>query len=182
MIILIAAFVILLEVRKKKRRYSLGALALLICFAAGALLTPSAIFGNVTEKDCGGDVVASYEAAAPVLRVAVPPGSLVFWEGGLATIPLLYLPDIKIFGPQLNDGYAFRTGGDSDRLYKFGYWNADLSDRWMHSADILLIEDRAYQKGYNQVISLEEFEQIDQTPVILTCRELSSIRIFRRKP
>jgi hypothetical protein len=181
-ILLLTLTILLIMKKRGQNNYSFGALGLLICFFIGAIMTPSLVFGNATEKDCGGDVIASYEAAAPVLRTAVPPGSVVFWEGGLATIPLLYLPDIKIFGPQLNDGYSFRTGGDSDTLYKFGYWNAELSDRWMHSADILLIEDRAYQKGYNQVISLEEFEQIDQTPVILTCRELSSIRIFRRKP
>jgi hypothetical protein len=116
------------------------------------------------------------------LQKFVPPGSLVFWEGGLAPIPLLYLPNIKIFGPLLNDGYSFRTGGDSERLFKFGYWNADLENRWIHAADILLIEDRAFKKGYNQVISPAEFEQVAQTPVILTCRESSSIRVFRRIP
>jgi hypothetical protein len=183
LVILIISLIVLLLMRKqKKTAYSFGALALVICYFTGVVLTPSLIFGNAYERDCGGDVVASYEAAAPILRASVPPGSLVFWEGGLVTIPLLYLPDIKIFGPQLNDGYSFRTGGDSDTLYKFGYWNAELSDRWMHTADILLIEDRAYQKGYNQIISLEEFEQIEQTPPLLTCRELSTIRVFRRIP
>lgn len=82
----------------------------------------------------------------------------------------------------LNDGYSFRNGGDSDRLYKFGYWNVELQNRWIHSADILLIEDRGYQKGYNKMILPDEFEQIGQTPAILTCRELTSIRIFRRIP
>jgi hypothetical protein len=181
-ILLVAAGFVLFANKNLRKHYSVGALAILICFVTGTLLTPSIIFGNAVEKDCGGDVVASYEIAAPVLREAVPPGSLVFWEGGLAPIPLLYLPDITIFGPLLNDGYSFRTGGDSDRLFKFGYWNADLSNRWIHSADILLIEDRAYKRGYNQVISPDEFDQIAQTPVILTCRESSSIRIFRRKP
>lgn len=181
-ILLAAAGFILFAKKHLRKRYSVGALALLICFVTGTLLTPSIIFGNAVEKDCGGDVVASYELAAPILREAIPPGSLVFWEGGLAPIPLLYLQDIKIFGPLLNDGYSFRTGGDSDRLFKFGYWNSDLSNRWIHSADILLIEDRAFKRGYNQVISPDEFDQIDQTPVILTCRESSSIRIFRRKP
>lgn len=181
-IVLAALIVILVRLRHGDRRYSLGALALTICLAAGAILTPSKIFGNIDEKDCGGDVIASYEKAAPILRASVPPGSLVFWEGGLVTVPLLYLPDIQIFGPQLNDGYSFRKGGDADTLYKFGYWNAELSDRWMDTADILLIEDRAYQRGYNQVISLDKFEQIEQTPVLFTCRELSTIRVFRRIP
>lgn len=183
LVIIIIALVLLQIFRKRKKiTYSFGALSLMICYLTGVLLTPSLVFGNAIERDCGGDVVASYEAAAPILRASVPPGSQVFWEGGLVTIPLLYLPEIKIFGPQLNDGYSFRRGGDSDTLYKYGYWNEDLSDRWMKSADILLIEDRAYQKGYNQIINLDEFEQIAQTPPLLTCRDLSTIRVFRRIP
>jgi hypothetical protein len=183
LLILITALIVVLILKKQRKPlYSVGALALLICYLSGTLLTPSLIFGNAVERDCGGDVIASYEAAAPVLQKFVPPGSLVFWEGGLAPIPLLYLPNIKIFGPLLNDGYSFRTGGDSERLFKFGYWNADLENRWIHAADILLIEDRAFKKGYNQVISPAEFEQVAQTPVILTCRESSSIRVFRRIP
>jgi hypothetical protein len=159
---------------------SWGAFALLTFFALGLILSPTAVFGNPPEPDCGGDPIATTENAGRYIASLVPPGSTVFWEGGLSPAALLYVPGITIYGPQMNDGYSFRTGGDPDELFKFGFWNADLQRRWLDEADYLLIIDYAYKKGYNSMIDMTRFEELPGTEPVATCRENSTIHIFKR--
>jgi len=84
--------------------------ALVIFLLAGTLLTPSVVLGGgYNTYDCGGDVIASYEAAGAHLAQNIPPGSSVYWKGSLSTVPLLYVPGIRIFPAQINDGYSFST-------------------------------------------------------------------------
>jgi hypothetical protein len=89
------------RLKKKRSSFSWGALTLLAFFALGLLLSPTPVFGKPPEEDCGGDVIATVEAAGRHLASLVPPGSTVFWDGGLSPAPLLYLKEIKIFGAQL---------------------------------------------------------------------------------
>ncbi len=157
-----------------------GAFALLAFFVLGLILSPTTVFGNPPEEDCGGDVIATTEAAGRHLAGLIPPGSTIFWEGGLSPAPLLYLNDIKIYGAQLNDGYSYRLGGNSDDLYRYGLWNEELSRRWMNEADFLLIVDYGYKQGYNSVIDLDKFEELPITEPIAICRYNSRIHIFKR--
>jgi hypothetical protein len=97
-------------------------------------------------------------------------------------VPLLYVPGIRIFPPQLNDGYAFRQGGNADVLYRNGYWNQELSKKWMSQADFVLLESSySNQPFYNQ-LSPSGFVQLQPTQPIVTCRTRSQILVFRRKP
>ncbi len=168
------------RLKKQRACISWGALTLLAFFALGLLLSPSPVFGNPPEEDCGGDVIATVEAAGRHLAGLVPPGSTVFWDGGLSPAPLLYLKDIKIYGAQLNDGYSFRRGGNSDDLYRYGFWNEELSTRWMDEADYLLIVDYGYRQGYDSVIDLNKFEELPITGFIATCRDYSQIHTYKR--
>jgi len=168
------------RLKKRLPAVSWGAFTLLAFFLIGLILSPTAVFGNPPEPDCGGDVIATTEAAGRHLAALIPPGSTVFWEGGLSPAPLLYLKDMKIFGAQLNDGYSFRRGGDSDELYRFGFWNEELSARWMDEADYLLIVDYGYRQGYDSVIDLNKFEELPITGFIATCRDYSKIHTFKR--
>jgi 4-amino-4-deoxy-L-arabinose transferase-like glycosyltransferase len=168
------------RLKKRLPGVSWGTFTLLAFFLLGLILSPTVVFGNPPEPDCGGDVIATTEAAGRHLASLIPPGSTVFWEGGLSPAPLLYLKDIKIFGAQLNDGYSFRRGGNSDELYRFGFWNEELSARWMDEADYLLIVDYGYRQGYDSVIDLNKFEELPITGFIATCRDYSKIHTFKR--
>ncbi|MEI8132234.1 MAG: hypothetical protein WCG34_07365 [Leptolinea sp.] len=179
-IFLILSIAIFRRIRKYIPATSWGAFTLLTFFTLGLLLSPTTIFGNPPEPDCGGDVIASTETAGRHIASLVPPGSTIFWEGGLSPAPLLYVPKIKIFGAQLNDGYSYRKGGNSNELYKYGFWNEELSRRWMNEADYLLIIDYGYKQGYNSMIDLEKFEELPITEPIATCRDYSKIHIFKR--
>jgi len=59
---------------------------------------------------------------------------------------LLYLPAANIYPPQLNGSYSYRSGGDADELYRYGYWNETLKADWMTASDILLVETRLVEK------------------------------------
>lgn len=166
--------------RRNKRQYSWATYSLMAFFIIGLLLSPTAIFGNSEEEDCGGDVIGTVEAAGKHIGSLIPPGSTVYWEGGLSPAPLLYVPGIKVYGPQLNDGYAFREDVDSDKLYRYGFWNADLQRKWINEADYLLIVDYGYKQGYNTMINMDTYEELPMTGFIASCRANSKIHVFKR--
>jgi hypothetical protein len=180
LLFLIMAIFLFRGLKKSHPGVSWGAFTLLAFFTLGLVLSPTVIFGNAPEPDCGGDVIATTEAAGKLLASYIPSGSQIFWEGGLSPAPLLYMPGIKIYGAQLNDGYAFRKGGNSDELYRYGFWNQELSDKWMDEADYLLIVDYGYKQGYNTVIDPAKFEELPMTDYIATCRDNSRIHTFKR--
>jgi hypothetical protein len=179
-VFLLIASLVYLRLKKRFTGVSWGAFTLLTFFVIGLLLSPTPLFGNAPEPDCGGDVISTTEAAGKYLASVIPPGSTIFWEGGLSPAPLLYVPGIKIYGAQLNDGYSFRKGGNSDELYRYGFWNEELSKQWMNESDYLLIVDYGYKQGYNTVIDLDKFEELPITGYIATCRDNSRIHTFKR--
>jgi hypothetical protein len=179
----LAAVVVWGRTRKQAdRRLAPGALALVILLLCGVALSPTLVLGGGDADPPCGDVIASYETAGAHLASLVPSGSLVFWEGGLAPVPLLYLPGVRIFPPQLNDGYSHRTGGDSALLYQHGYWNDELAQTWLHQANYVLVEGWRYNSEMRQEISPAEFNELPATQPLVTCKEGVQIRIFRREP
>jgi len=170
--------------RRKKIFYpGIGYLSMITLLLAGLILTPTpALGGGNKEQECG-DVIRSYEDAGNLLRTLIPKGALVYWYGGLSPVPLLYLPDVRIFPPQLNDGYSFRNGGDPEQLERNGYWNESLSDQWMLEADYVLLEGRYYKgKTKDQLENGPYYELSKATEAILKCEYKygTEIRIFRR--
>jgi hypothetical protein len=159
-----------------------GSLALLILFLSGVVFSPTPVLGGGDPDPACGDVLAAYETAGAHLASLVPPGSLIFWNGGLAPVPLLYLPGVHIFPPQLNDGYARRIGGDGQQLYQHGYWNDELAQGWLEQADFVLVEGWRYKGEMHQDISPAEFNELPATQPLVTCKDGAQIRIFRREP
>jgi hypothetical protein len=168
--------------RKAVGRAAPGSLALLILFLSGVVLSPTLVLGGGDPDLACGDVLAAYETAGAHLASLVPPGSLIFWDGGLAPVPLLYLPGVHIFPPQLNDGYARRIGGDGQQLYQHGYWNEELAQAWLKQADFVLVEGWRYKGEMHQNISPAEFNELPATQPLVTCEDGAQIRIFRREP
>ena len=162
-ILLVTAGIILLYFRKKENHPGWGYLSMIILMAVGVLLTPTlALGGGNKEQDCG-DVIQAYEDAGNHLRSLIPEGSLVYWYGGLSPVPLLYLPEIRIYPPQLNDGYSYRIGGDTEQLYRNGFWNETLSDRWMLEADYILLEGRYYKDKTREKLEKRTLSRASQS-------------------
>ena len=147
-------------------------LGTLITFGLGA--TPG-------DRDCGWNVIESYEVGGAHLAEQVPAGSKVYWWGGLSTVPLLYLPDVEIYSPQINNGYSFRLGGDPDDLLRYGWWNQALADQWVREADVLLIEARLYGGFATTFAESYAFDEVSPTDPLVPCRSNSAIHIFVRE-
>ncbi len=142
------------------------------------LLSPTIILGRgYVSYNCSSDVIASYEAAGANLAAHVAPNALVYWTGGDSAAPLLYTPKVEIFPAQLNDGYSFRIGGDSEILHRMSYWDEPLRTRWLDEADFLLIEDRFYDDYW---VNTGEWSQQAVTPPVDYCRQGASIHILER--
>jgi hypothetical protein len=158
--------------------------ALIVFLISGTLLTPTPILaGGYRTYDCTGDVIQSYRTAGERLAKNIPSGSLVYWRGGLSVVPLLYVPGIKIFPPQINDGYSYFLVGKPDVLLKFGYWNEELDHRWLDEADFILVEKRNYDGDLRKsIISLKDVIELEPTPPTVACRSDSRILIFKRAP
>lgn len=161
-----------------KTRTSFTAYAWMAFLAVAFLLTPTSVLGaSYTTYDCAGDVIASYEAAGEVLAANVQPEGLVYWSGGESAVPLLYIPEAQILPPQLNGGYSFRIGGDTEIIHRLSYWDEPLRTRWLQEAAYLLIEDRYYDDFW---VDTGDWVHLAQTPPVNMCREGAGIHILGR--
>lgn len=149
--------------------------------ATGIVLSPILHLGE-SRPDCPGtDIIRDHEELGTFLASVIPPDSLVYWDGGNAFTPMIYVPKARIFPPQINDGYTFHIGGDPDVLYYFSHWNSELSDRWRAEADIFVIEAKRYADWKNFLTPVE-FQEFEKPPVSQSCNEGAELRIFKRLP
>jgi hypothetical protein len=161
---------------------SFGLFALNLFLLTGLLLAPTPILAvNAEIESCRGDIIATYEQAGAHLRRLIPQGSRVYWEGGLSVVPMLYMPGVDLYPPQINDGYSYREGGESEVLYRSGYWNDELSDRWVSEADFIIIEEWRYADGWKAIVESGEFQELERTNDLNNCRKNTGLRIFRRE-
>jgi hypothetical protein len=160
-----------------------GYWALLLFLLIGSILSP--VVDIMDERDaffCNRDVIASYDAAGEHLASVIPPGSHVYWKGGNSVVPLLYVPDIKIYPPQLNGDYSYKNYGDPDQLLKYGWWSIPLADQWINEADFILLQQRYYDEWYRKRLKSGAFEELESTQPTVYCEDNTHIRIFKRKP
>lgn len=162
---------------------SFGYWALLSLLVLGLLLSPTKVLsGGQGEYDCPGDALVSYQAAGNALAEKIPPGSSVYWKGNLSAVPLLYVPGIKIYPSQINAAYSLKQEGEEDMLLQFGFWSPQLAEKWILNSDFVLIEQQYFKGWEKEILKSEQFEELEQTPPVVDCRESSRIRIFRRTP
>lgn len=162
---------------------SLGYLTLLILLLLGLLLSPTkALGGGKGEYDCPGDALRSYEAAGSALAKKIPPGSSVYWKGNLSAIPLIYVPGITIYPSQINASYSLKQEGEEEMLLKFGFWSPQLAEKWILNSDFVLIEQQYFKGWEKEILKSDHFEELEQTPPVVDCRESSRIRVFKRIP
>ncbi|NUQ86683.1 MAG: glycosyltransferase family 39 protein [Anaerolineales bacterium] len=147
----------------------------------GFLLSPILHLGE-SRPDCAGtDIIRDHEELGAYLAAVIPPDSLVYWDGGNAFTPMIYVPQARIFPPQINDGYTFHIGGDPDVLYRFSHWNGELADRWRAEADVFIIEAKRYA-DWKDFLTPSEFREFAKPPVSQSCNEGAELRIFQRLP
>jgi hypothetical protein len=127
------------------------------------------------EADCGWDIIASYEEGGAHLAETVPKGSMIYWNGGLSAIPLLYLPDFTMYPPQINNGYSLRSGGDKHELIRYGWWSEEVAQDWRQEADVFLVE------GWRESPDASLFNEATPTKPLLPCKANSEIHIYIRR-
>jgi hypothetical protein len=164
-----------------RRDTSFGYYCIVFFFIIGIILTPSVILGGGYQRSvCEFDTIQSFQETGQYLAKLISQNSTVYWKGGLSIVPLLYVSGIKIYPPQINDGYSYVEGGDPQTLLKFGLWNKVLGERWSKEADFILIEKRSYDGWLKEYVNSGYFEELPTAPPTVLCREDYAIRIFRR--
>jgi hypothetical protein len=176
--LLIILFTFLLWRKQKQTNFSITLVNSFLI--TGFILSPILHLGE-SKRDCQVDILRNHEELGKYLSSIIPQNSLVYWDGGNAYTPMIYVPQARIFPPQINDGYTFRIGGDPDVLYYFSHWNAKLDSRWRAKADIFIIEAKRYPtwKDFLTPQSFQEFAKPTDSP---SCVEGAELRIFQRLP
>ncbi|HWQ83387.1 MAG TPA: hypothetical protein VN363_02405, partial [Anaerolineales bacterium] len=182
-LLLLAWFASLLSRRQNGRaKISFGYWAVIIFLSVGAIFTPTKVFsGGYHTYACSGNVIRNQEVIGEHLASRIPPGSTVYWRGRLSAVPLLYLPEVQIFPAQINGDYTIYTGGNSERLEKFGFWNEELARQWASEADTILIARHYYSGWLKDHVNAGQFDELEPTPQSAHCEPDAQIRIFRRK-
>ena len=137
-------------------------------------------FLGAVSPECSSDVIAANEVVGAYLARNIPPGSQVYWAGGKSAAPLLYLPHIKIYPAQINDGSALRIGGDPQQLLKYGFYNVQNDKQWLNEANFVIVEARYYE-GMKNRLSPNNFDKLPPSPIPTSCSYGSGLLIFRRK-
>lgn len=162
-----------------KRQTSYGYVLLISVIIVGFGLSPSPILsGGLYTYDCAPTTLNSYETTGKALAELIPPESQVFWKSMSAT-PLLYVPDIQIYPPQVNDIYSFYVNGNDDELLKFGLWNESLARQWLKEADYIVIEDKYFSGFYRSILKSGRYQLITILPSQSSCRENSRLRVYQ---
>ncbi len=174
-----------LALRRRSAQTGVGFALLCLLLVLGFVLGPTPVLGSGKAVDlCPGDVIADHEMVGAQLRAAVPAGSLVFWYNDVSPLPLLYVPGVRIFPPQLNHGFNRVEGGNPDLVYRQGYWNEALFEQWAGEADVLLVAD-AYARPFSDALYARfsgQVDELDTTAAVTQCRPKSLIHIYRRIP
>lgn len=180
--LLLLVGVIVLVLRRKNKAVNYGYALAVTFFILGTILTPTSLLSGGKRVDCEGDVIASHEAVGAHLASLIPAGSLVYWRNDVSPLPLLYLPDVRVFPPQLYHAFTYVVGGNPDVLEKQGFWNQELSVKWIQEADYLLIAARQVSPRLFEGIDEDavKFDELTPSPLTVPCRDRSRIHIFRR--
>ena len=144
------------------------------------LLSPTVILGAGNNFfDCGGDVIRSYEENGNAIAKFIAPGSTVFWEGRSDAI-FLYLPDIKIYPPQLNHVHGFYKEGDEKELLRMGRYNNHSAGKWFAQADYILIEEEWEKKWQEGTLAGGSFIKVGSDFKLGQCDLAGALKLYQR--
>ncbi len=187
--LIILASIIIWIVGKTTRKInlpSLGSITLVLFLVIGATLMPTPWLGdNHQNSQCEEDVIERYRVIGKELDQIIPEGSKVYWKG-YSSLPLLYIPGIKIYPPQVNGIYTFFYDGNSDQLERYGFWNRELDKQWLEEADFILIDERIFLKeplykefrnGFSPTDKVEIYRTLPMEP----CLNNSSVIVYQSR-
>jgi hypothetical protein len=159
----------------------IGIVALNLFLIFGLILSPTKVLGLGNDFfDCGGtDVLASYKRAGAALSQVIEPGSKIYWEGRIPAI-FLYMPEVKVYPPQLNHVHSYFVGGDSDVLLRFSQWNDALARRWLADADYIMVQNTEKVYLTDEMLDSGQFVKIFSAPRAEKCRWQSAIQVYKR--
>ncbi len=180
-LVILTIFLLSKSRRQPAQRALLGYQTLMLLLGVGLLLSPTKILGKGNDFfACPEyDVLARYEEAGTELRTLIPAGSQIYWSGRIDAI-FLYLPDVEIYPPQLNQVHNFVIGGDADVFLRYGRWNDTLAAQWLREADYFLNEVGNTQDFEQIAFDSGNYEIIGSTGSIEKCREWRSvIEVYR---
>jgi hypothetical protein len=164
--------------RTAKGTYTFVNMILACCLLIGTVL-PFGVSWMSNERKCSTHFLEYYEEAGRALADLIPPGSQLYWRGsGRHLAFMLYVDHVKIFPPQIHAGGGY-ADGDTQRLFRLGFYNEELDKQWRESADILIVWDTYFTKEVR-----EFFEQPGYEPVKFDMGNLSQcedkLYVFRK--
>jgi len=134
-----------------------------------------------SRLDCKQDLILAHEQLGAYLSEIIPANSLVYWDGGIAFTPMVYVPNVRIFPAQINSGYTYRIGGDPEILHRFSHWNSELDIEWRNSADVFIIEAKRFS-SWKDFLNPQDYEEYEKPPIAPSCNVGAELRVFRRLP
>ena len=165
---------------QRRTRFS-GATALHLFLLTGVVLTPTAALGNgFRTYDCGRPVLAHIEVVGTELAERIPPGTQVFWKGGDSAVPMLYVPGVEMYLPQINGDYNLFDLDDADALLRFGLYNDALFEQWLREAGVVLVESAQFEGDLRDSIEAAGLRQTGQTAPPYPCLQGSEILVFNQ--
>jgi hypothetical protein len=157
-----------------------GQVVMTVLLASTLLLSPLETFGGrINTLQCEDNIIESHEKVGRYLDSIIPKGSKVYW-GVKSWMMLLYLPQIEIFPPQTLSTFSYigpENDIDPDTLYRYGFWNAELKEKWIDEADFILVEGRFVEEEWQSRIDSGELSIHGITDPVESCRGDDS-RIF----
>lgn len=150
---------------------------ILICMLGLPPFTSVWMHSRHNSQSCRGNVILAHSRVDAELKQVIPAGSKVYWLGE-STTPFLTM-DVKIFPQQINDGFSYKVGSNSQIAEKYGFWNEEISARWAQEADFLMIEERYLGNPILKSFVLAKFTKIASTSKLDPCDKSSRYLIFR---
>jgi hypothetical protein len=178
--VLLIAFIILGRKKNDQNQQNFALIAVNSYLVIGLIFSPVLNLGE-SSINCKQDMILAHEQLGAYLSEIIPSNSLVYWDGGNAFTPMVYVPNVRIFPIQINDGYTYRIGGDPETLHRFSHWNSELNEEWKNSADVFIIEAKRFSV-WKDFLAPQDFEEYAPPPTAPTCYEGGELRIFHRNP
>jgi hypothetical protein len=166
-----------------EKRFSYGTLAVLIFLAGGLKFSPTYLLGGgFNQWNCQSNVVQAYASAGQELAQVLTPDEQVFWKGGNAPAVLLSAPWIKLQPQELDDEWNFFLDGDPDELARLGFWNLQLSNEWLHQAQVVVMQREFLDADWTAFLQDRGYTLKLETESNLDCSVVSSLLVWRRTP
>jgi 4-amino-4-deoxy-L-arabinose transferase-like glycosyltransferase len=178
-IILIILFRIFYRRYSQRMKLSFASFSGYAFLLLGFVLSPLLAW-PMTVPLCRNNVITIYQKIGLQFASIAPPGTKIYLDGLITTIPLLYAPDVIVLPPQINGVFSFQSDGDPDTLLKYGFWNQQIADQWHDAADVFVIGQDAFLER-PRYFNPDVFEMVQLTSRLKLCPLESRLYIFKRK-